>query len=93
MTSFLAAHVVYCHDSQMLKNRSVPVDTVLPHMAYQNVAEVVEWLTRTFGFIEQYRYGGDGDAASGAQMRLGNAWLFSRHARDVSREEWGAKLA
>jgi uncharacterized glyoxalase superfamily protein PhnB len=145
----------------MLKNRSVPVDTVLPHLAYQNVAEAIEWLKSTFGFIEHYRYGGDGDAVSGAQMRLGNAWimvhkappgsagpkqlgcgtqsltvfvdtvddhfqraklagakivedlheteygerqygaedldghrwLFSRHARDVSPEEWGAKLA
>jgi uncharacterized glyoxalase superfamily protein PhnB len=145
----------------MMKNRSVPVDTVLPHVVYQNVAEAIAWLTKTFGFIEHYRYGGDGGAISGAQMHLGNAWimlkkagvgsasprqlgygtqsltvfvddvdahfqrakaagakivedlheteygerqygaedldghhwLFSRHARDLSPDEWGAKIA
>jgi uncharacterized glyoxalase superfamily protein PhnB len=141
-----------------MKNRSVPADTVLPHVVYQNVADAIAWLTKTFGFIEHYRYG---DPLSGAQMHLGDAWimlhgaragsaspshlgsatqsltvfvddvdehfqrsklggaritedlhetiygerqygvqdleghhwLFSQHARDVSPEEWGAKIA
>ena len=142
----------------MLKNRSVPTDNILPHVAYHDIEAAIAWLTATFGFKEYYRYG---DPISGAQMHLGNAWLqlhrakpghsspaklgfgtqsltifvediethfartkaagaklledlhetvygelqyavedleghhwlFSRHARDLSPEEWGAKLA
>jgi uncharacterized glyoxalase superfamily protein PhnB len=142
----------------MSKNRSVPTETVLPHIAYQNVADAIVWLTRTFGFAEHYRYG---EPISGAQMYLGDIyimlksappgqaspaqlgygtqsltvfvddvdahfrraqsegakivedlnetcygerqygvedleghhWLFSRHAKDLSPDEWGAKIA
>jgi uncharacterized glyoxalase superfamily protein PhnB len=144
----------------MPTNRSVPVDTVLPHIAYHDVVEAIAWLTRVFGFTEHYRYGNP-DEVSGAQMRFGNVyfmlnrarpgratpaelgsgtqsltvfvrdldvhfarakaagakivedlndtiygerqygvvdydghhWLFAQHARDVSPEEWGAKIA
>ncbi len=142
----------------MLHNRSVPVDTMMPHIFYRNLDEVIGWLAKVFGFVEHYRYG---DPAAGAQLRLGKAytmvstvrpgrstpiitghqtqsltifvedvedhyartcaagativeelhetiygelqygvedleghqWLFSRHARDLSPEEWGAKVA
>ena len=148
--------ILYC--VAMLRNRSVPVDTVLPHLTYQNLEEALEWLARVFGFVEHYRYG---EPMAGAQLHLGNAyimistlragraspaitggrtqsltvfvedveghfarsqdagailveelhetiygelqygvedpeghhWLFSRHARDVGPEEWGAKIA
>lgn len=62
----------------MLTNRSVPVDTVLPHVTYKRLPEAMDWLSRTFGFVEQYRYG---DPASGAQVRLGNAFIMVRTAR------------
>lgn len=142
----------------MLKNRSVPTETILPHIFYQNLDAAIAWLTRTFGFKEHYRYG---EPISGAQLHLGDAWimvsttrpgrsspvqvgcgtqslpvfvedvdahfnktksagakivedlhetiygerqygvedieghhwLFSRHVRDVSPNEWGAKIA
>ena len=142
----------------MLHNRSVPVDTLLSHVVYKNLPAAIEWLNRTFGFIEDYRYG---EPVSGAQVHLGGAvimlnaargayrnpaelgfgtqsltvfvenvedhfaharasganiveslhetaygelqygvedleghhWLFSRHARDVSPDSWGATLA
>jgi uncharacterized glyoxalase superfamily protein PhnB len=145
----------------VIANRSVPVDTVLPHLAYRDVVEALAWLSRTFGFTEHYRYGEPDGPVSGVQMRLGKAcimlnsfgpgtaspaqvghytqmltvfvddveahferaksagakiveelhetcygelqygaedldghrWLFSRHARDVSPDEWGATLA
>lgn len=145
----------------MLKNRSVPTDTLLPHITYHDVAEAIAWLNRTFGFTEHYHHGPPGEPISGAQMRFGNVyfmlhsarpgrstpaqlghgtqsltvfvedieahfertksagaklledlhetvygelqyavqdldghhWLFSRHARDLSPEEWGAKVA
>jgi uncharacterized glyoxalase superfamily protein PhnB len=143
-----------------MKNRSVPTDIVLPHVVYQNVADAIAWLAKTFGFTEHYRYGDPGGPIRGAQMHLGGAWimlhsaqgsaspaqlgygtqsltvfvddvdahfersklagarivedlhetiygerqygvedldghhwLFSQHARDVSPEEWGAKIA
>jgi uncharacterized glyoxalase superfamily protein PhnB len=62
----------------MIENRSVPPDTVLPHVMYQDVDEAIAWLTKTFGFSEHYRYG---DPTSGAQMHLGNAWISEKGAR------------
>ncbi len=59
----------------MVTNRSVPADTVLPHITYRNVAEASDWLTAAFGFTEHYRYGPPG-APSGAQMYLGDAWVM-----------------
>jgi uncharacterized glyoxalase superfamily protein PhnB/catechol 2,3-dioxygenase-like lactoylglutathione lyase family enzyme len=61
-------------------NRSVPSDTVLPHLTYRNVEEALAWLTQTFGFIEHYRYGEPG-AAGGAQITLGNAVVMLHLAR------------
>jgi len=61
-----------------MKNRSVPVDTLLPHIGYQNVAEACTWLGRVFGFKEAYRYG---EPVAGAQMYLGQAYIMLRSAR------------
>ena len=65
----------------MIVNRSVPANTVLPHVAYQNITSAISWLTNTFGFTEHYRYGEPGGAISGAQMHLGNAWIMLKAAR------------
>ncbi len=65
----------------MVRNRSVPTDTVLPHIIYQDVAEALAWLTTTFGFTEHYRYGEPGGPVQGAQMRLGDAWIMLESAR------------
>ncbi len=62
----------------MLTNCSVPVDTVLPHVSYKNLPKAMDWLSRTFGLVEHYRYG---DPVSGAQMRLGKAYVMVRAAR------------
>jgi predicted enzyme related to lactoylglutathione lyase len=56
-----------------MKNRSVPTDTILPHVTYRDIPAAIAWLSRAFGFAEHYRYG---DPVSGAQMHLGNAWLM-----------------
>jgi len=61
------------------KNRSVPADTVLPHVSYQNLGEAIVWLTEAFGFQEYYRYG---DGPSGGQMWAGNAAIQVRQAND-----------
>jgi len=60
------------------KNRSVPADTVLPHVSYQDLGAAIEWLTRAFGFQEYYRYGG---GPSGGQMWAGKAAIQVRQAR------------
>src|SRR5258706_3873488 len=65
----------------MIANRSVPTNTVLPHVVYQDVADAIAWLTKTFGFREHYRYGEPGGPISGAQMHLGNAWIMVNGAR------------
>ena len=65
----------------MQKNRSVPTDTILPHVVYQDVAEALAWLCRIFGFTEHYRYGDPAGPISGAQMHLGNAWIMVHRAR------------
>jgi uncharacterized glyoxalase superfamily protein PhnB len=69
----------------VISNRSVPSNTLLPHIVYEDVAEASAWLTKTFGFSEHYRYGEPGRAVSGAQMHLGNAWIMLRRARPGAR--------
>ena len=58
-----------------MRNRSVPVETVLPHVVYRNVAEAIDWLVRVFGFREHYRYG-EPSAPSGAQLAIGAAFVM-----------------
>jgi uncharacterized glyoxalase superfamily protein PhnB len=66
----------------MIKNRSVPADVILPHLTYQNVAEAMDWLAKTFGFTEHYRYGAPGGRVEGAQLRLGDAWIMLNNPRE-----------
>ena len=61
----------------MIENRSVPPDTVLPHVTYQDLASAIVWLSKTFGFREHYRYG---EPLSGTQVHLGNAWIMLKQA-------------
>ncbi len=60
----------------MLKNRSVPADILLPHVVYHNVQEAVAWLSRVFGFTENYHYGNSGGLVDGAQIYLGKAYIM-----------------
>ncbi len=61
-----------------MKNRSVPADILLPHIAYRSVLDAGAWLSRVFGFREAFRYG---DPVSGIQMYLGKAYVMLRHPR------------
>jgi uncharacterized glyoxalase superfamily protein PhnB len=60
-------------------NRSVPTDIVLPHLAYEDVAAAIVWLSNAFGFREHYRYG---DAPDGAQMSFGKDGVIGRRLVD-----------
>lgn len=41
----------------MLTNRSMPDSTVIPELAYPDVAAAVEWLCKAFGFTVRLRIG------------------------------------
>ncbi len=62
-----------------MKNRSVPVSTVLPHLTYRDIGEASEWLTRVFGFKEHFRYG---QPVAGVQMFLGGAVIMISGPRE-----------
>jgi len=62
-----------------MNNRSVPTSTMLAHLVYRNVSHASDWLTRVFGFTEQYRYG---RPVSGIQMHLDNAYIMLTEPRD-----------
>jgi uncharacterized glyoxalase superfamily protein PhnB len=63
-----------------MANRSVPVDTVLPHVYYEDVGAAIGWLTEAFGFAEHYRYG-DPARPSGAQLHAGRGYVMVAEAR------------
>jgi uncharacterized glyoxalase superfamily protein PhnB len=63
----------------MIRNRSVPTDTVLPHIVYKDLPAAIEWLTRVFGYKEHYRYG---NPIAGSQGFLGNACIMLTRSRD-----------
>lgn len=69
-------------------NRSVPVDAVLPHVRYRDLAQAIAWLERAFGFVEHYRYG---DPLSGAQLSLGKGCIMVKQAdaREISPRQLG----
>lgn len=66
----------------MLHNRSVPTETVLPHVVYSHLPEAIEWLTQAFGYVEHYRYG---DPLAGSQGQMGNACIMLTKSRDTHR--------
>ncbi len=63
-----------------MENRSVPIDTVLPHVVYRDVAAAIVWLHEAFGFAEHYRYGAADGQVQGAQVVMGQAWIMLERA-------------
>ena len=41
----------------MTRNRSMPPAVIIPELPYPDVRAAVEWLCRTFGFVERLRIG------------------------------------
>src|ERR1700722_17634930 len=65
-----------------MKNRSVPVDTVLPHVSYRDLPSAIDWLVKHFSFVEQYHYTDTTTGAiAGAQLRLANAYVMVHAAK------------
>ena len=64
----------------MTTNRSIPTNTILPHLVYRNVADAILWLSAHFGFTEHYRYGPP-TQPQGAQIHLGGAYIMLESLR------------
>ena len=75
-----------------MKNRSVPVETVLPHVAYRDLPTAIDWLVKHFGFVEQYHYTDSTTGKiAGAQLRLSNAYVMA-HPTKVPNASTPAEL-
>jgi len=62
----------------MISNRSVPANTILSHVVYQDLPAAIDWLIRTFGFVEHFRYG---EPITGAQLHIGDAYIMVKQAK------------
>lgn len=63
----------------MIANRSVPAASVIPVLAYADVAEASEWLCEAFGFTERLRIGDHR-----AQLVLGDGAVIVTQLREPS---------
>jgi len=79
----------------MRTNRSMPSATVIPVLAYPNVAEAVEWLCGAFGFTERLRIGSHrsqlavGDGSIVVAARPHGPGIDSKRASGVGRSPSG----
>jgi uncharacterized glyoxalase superfamily protein PhnB len=67
----------------MIANRSVPTDTIVAHVVYQNLSAALAWLTKAFGFTEHFRYGDPNDPG-GVQVLFGKAVIMLQGPRGSS---------
>lgn len=63
----------------MIANRSVPAASVIPVLAYADVAEASDWLCNAFGFSQRLRIGGHR-----AQLVFGDGAVIVTHRGDTS---------
>ena len=63
----------------MMTNRSMPSAIIIPEFPYPDVREAVDWLCRTFGFVERLRI-----ADHRAQLSLGEGALVVTKRGDDS---------
>jgi uncharacterized glyoxalase superfamily protein PhnB len=66
----------------VIANRSVPSSSVIPELAYRDVAEASEWLCKAFGFRERLRIGNHR-----VQLVLGNGAVIVTELRDSAAPE------
>ncbi len=75
-----------------MHNRSIPTNTLLPHLIYRDLTAAINWLSANFGFTEHFRYG-DPAQPAGAQLHRNQAWIMistPRHGR-LSPQSLGAR--
>jgi uncharacterized glyoxalase superfamily protein PhnB len=66
----------------MLSNRSIPHVTVIPVLAYPDVNQAADWLSRAFGFSVRLRIGNHR-----VQMNVGDGAVIVREMRPGERDD------
>jgi uncharacterized glyoxalase superfamily protein PhnB len=64
----------------MVKNRSVPINHILPHLYYENIADALTWLTSVFGFVEDYHFDLPDGQLHGVMIHKGDAWVMLKNS-------------
>jgi uncharacterized glyoxalase superfamily protein PhnB len=64
----------------MLHNRSVPTNSILPHVYYDNLADAADWLIEVFGFKEYYRIEYPEGNLHGVMMRYEDSWVMLKES-------------
>jgi uncharacterized glyoxalase superfamily protein PhnB len=64
-----------------LMNRSMPTNVIIPVLAYSDVREAVDWLCRSFGFVERLRIGNHR-----AQLSFGDGSVVVTEQSDTAGE-------
>lgn len=75
-------------ESTDVVNRSMPSSVVIPELAYPDVRAAVEWLCRTFGFVERLRIGNHR-----AQLSFGTGAIIVTKRPDNPGPESGARFS
>jgi uncharacterized glyoxalase superfamily protein PhnB len=57
-----------------MQNRSVPTNTLIPHLIYRDYLAAAAWLIRVFNFTEHFRYGDP--TSGGMQLHLNDAHIM-----------------
>ena len=73
---------IVADNGAMMRNSSVPTDSVVPHLYYEDADAAVDWLTRAFGFVENFRVREPDGRVHTAQLLLGAACVMVRYQRD-----------
>jgi uncharacterized glyoxalase superfamily protein PhnB len=63
-----------------VKNRSVPTNSILPHVYYENVADALTWLIEVFGFVEHFRFEFPEGQFHGVMMHHDDAWIMLKNS-------------
>ncbi|NIK77737.1 putative glyoxalase superfamily protein PhnB [Paenibacillus castaneae] len=63
-----------------MKNRSVPTDSILPHLYYENMDDALAWLIKMFGFVEHFRFALPDGQLHGVMMHHGDAWIMLKNS-------------
>jgi uncharacterized glyoxalase superfamily protein PhnB len=66
----------------VIQNRSVPLASVIPELAYDDVSEAAEWLCEAFGFSQRLRIG-----AHRVQLVFGDGALIVIERGDAAGQE------
>jgi uncharacterized glyoxalase superfamily protein PhnB len=50
--------------------------TIFPYLLYEDVAAMLDWLTRAFGFSEKLRFAGEAGTVNHAEMAIGGGSIM-----------------